>query len=422
MRPVERKLAAVDTEIHDLAEGIKSVWAVAREQDREPTDDEARDVESNLRKIEHLKGERKKLEEQKSVEDKVYDLSKSFGRAEPVDGPSQGAKVVSEPPPTVGDIVINSAVYKSLVAGGIGGGEWKSGPIEIDTKGTVTTTGGTTVMTPPQFQPGIVPTLFQRLSVADLIATGTTDSPVIKYLEETTATNAAAVVAEGTAKPESTLAFTDRTDLVKKIATYMPVTDETLEDAPALRSYINQRLGYFIQQKEEDHLLNGTSVGIFQRSLSTYARGTVDDNALAIFKAMNGARGSFFVDPEGLIIHPTNWQAIRTAKDSQGQYYGGGPFYGPYGGPQGPASSNQFSADNLWGVPVIVTSAITVGTALFGPFRTGAQIFRKSGITLEATNSHGTYFTSDITTIRAEERLALAVYRPSAFVQVTGLA
>ena len=69
---------------------------------------------------------------------------------------------------------------------------------------------------------------------------------------------------------------------------------------------------------------------------------------------------------------------------------------------------------------VLVTSAITVGTALVGAFGEGAAIFRKGGVTVEATNCHGTYFASDITTLRAELRLALGVFRPSAFVAVTG--
>ena len=44
-------------------------------------------------------------------------------------------------------------------------------------------------------------TLFQRLTVADLLASGTTNSSVVRYIKETTATNAAASVAEGAAKP-----------------------------------------------------------------------------------------------------------------------------------------------------------------------------------------------------------------------------
>ena len=159
-------------------------------------------------------------------------------------------------------------------------------------------------------------------------------------------TNAAAPTSEGATKPESTIVFGETSEPVRKIATGIPISDELLEDAPQISAYLNQRLQLFVSTAEEAQVLlgNGTApnlAGIVSpgnRTIGTYARGTADDNALAVFKAANGARGSSFLEPDTVVIHPTNWQAIRTAKDSQGQYYGGGPFYGPYGGPQGPAT------------------------------------------------------------------------------------
>jgi HK97 family phage major capsid protein len=71
---------------------------------------------------------------------------------------------------------------------------------------------------------------------------------------------------------------------------------------------------------------------------------------------------------------------------------------------------------------VVVTSNITVGSALVGAFSTGAAVHRKGGLRVEATNSHGSYFAQNLTAIRGEERLALCVYRPSAFTVITGLA
>jgi HK97 family phage major capsid protein len=203
------------------------------------------------------------------------------------------------------------------------------------------------------------------------------------------------------------------------------VSDELLEDAPQISAYLNQRLQLFVSTAEEAQVLlgNGSApnlAGIVSpgnRTIGTYARGTADDNATAIFKAANGTRGSSFLDPDTVVIHPTNWQAIRLGKDSSGQYYGGGPFYGPYGGPQGPASASQFqTTENLWNMRVVV------GSCLVGAFGQGAAIHRRGGLRVEASNSHSTFFASNLTAIRAEERLALCLYRPTAFTVVTGLA
>ncbi len=141
-----------------------------------------------------------------------------------------------------------------------------------------------------------------------------------------------------------------------------------------------------------------------------------------LFKAMNGVRGSAFLDVDAIVIHPTNWQAMRLAKDTCGQFYGGGPVLRPLrGSARAVERRPQFSADHLWGVRVVVTSAITVGTALVGSFGQAASLYRKGGLTVEATNSHSTYFASNITSLRAESRAALAVFRPSAFCAVVGL-
>jgi HK97 family phage major capsid protein len=70
---------------------------------------------------------------------------------------------------------------------------------------------------------------------------------------------------------------------------------------------------------------------------------------------------------------------------------------------------------------VVATVAQTQHTAFVGAFKLGAQVFRRQGITLETTNSNVDDFVKNLITIRAEERLALAVYRPLAFCTVTGL-
>ncbi len=315
--------------------------------------------------------------------------------------------------------------YKNVL-GMIGKGSFQSGPMEL--KATVSQTASGIVQ--PDVQGGFLPILFQRLTVSDLMPQGATNSNTVRYLKETTATNAAAAVAEGGAKPESTLIFSQVDEPVRKIATTIKVTDEMLEDEAQIRSYIDGRLGLFVQMAEEAQLTSGSGVapnltGILNRAGLTAAQAKGADTALdAIFKDITKIRVASFLEPDSIVLHPTDWQNIRLLKDANNQYYGGGPFnYGPYGVGQNTSRTSMITAgsDTLWGLRVVVTTAITVGTALIGAFGTAAQVFRRGGIVVEATNSNEDDFKNNLVAIRAEERLALAVYRPSAFSTVTGL-
>lgn len=319
---------------------------------------------------------------------------------------------------SLGQAFVDSETYAWLKKNPGRGTGWNSPSSElpgIEIYGATLTegSGGAALLT-PEIRPGILEFLQRPLVVADLIAPGSTDATSVKYMVESAPTNAAATVQEGASKPESTLVFTSRTDDVRKIATWLPVTDEMLEDVPQIRSFIDNRLRLFVQLAEDDQILNGDGVdpnilGIRNRAglQADQARGS-DTNVDAIFKQMTTILVNALIQPDATVMHPTNWQTIALSKDANGQYYGQGPFAAP--GPR-----------VLWGYPVAVTVAMTSGVALPGAFRSGAQLFRKGGLVTAASNSHSDFFTKNLTAIRAEERAALAVYRPGGFGEVTGL-
>jgi HK97 family phage major capsid protein len=436
MNRFEKRKLAIEKSMGEHADKFKAIYAKADEENRDPTQDERLEIEQNVKAIETLKEELVDVEQNIKTLDHVDQISTQFG------GPP--APTLEHPAPRVtpggdwGDRLAKSIGEQFVESGGFKkvqgtdrGQTFTSGAVEIDTKGTLLSTAGgggaPLANLVPQVVPGVVDKLFQRLTVADLILSGQTDSPTLRYAVEGTATNAAAGVAEGGAKPESTLGLTSTDETVKKIATTLVVSDEMLEDAAQVQSYINGRLSLFVQIEEERQLLRGAGtnelVGIMAaaRGINVYAGGTAAGNkAVQLFKAMNGQRGSALLEPDWIVINPTDWEAIRLATDDNGQYFGGGPFQGPYSG-----TGRNFAASNivsgadefLWNKPVVVTSALGSGTALVGT-RSAAQVFRRSGLTVEATNSHSTYFTSNLVAIRAEQRLGLAVYRPAAFTDV----
>lgn len=418
---------------------IKEIWAKADEEDRETSPEERGEVEERLKAIETLKEKKAEVADAIKVEDKVNEISTDLGPAQSGlkditvggDREPQVAQVKS-----LGEMFVQAPEFKAVHEQFKSGvrQQFSTGAIPMQAKGTLTETAGSGLglATPaPQVIPGVTESLFQRLSVADLLMSGQATTSSIRYVVEGTATSGAAGVAEGAAKPESTLGLSTVDEPVKKIATVLSVSDEMLEDAAQVQSYINGRLSLFVKIEEERQLLRGTGtnelVGIIQRSgVNTYARGTVDNNAVALFKALNGTRGSAYLEPDAIIMNPANWQTTRLLTDTAGQFFGGGPFLGPYGGPQGPVSATggqlQGGLDTIWGKPVVVTSAIGAGTALLGSFGQAAQVYRRGGLSIEASNSHDTYFTRNLVAIRAEMREGLAVYRPSAFTVVSGLA
>jgi HK97 family phage major capsid protein len=246
---------------------------------------------------------------------------------------------------------------------------------------------------------------------------------------EGTASSAAAGVAEGGTKPASDIALSTVDEPVKKIATVLTISDELLEDAVQVQQYLNNRLSLFVRLEEERQLLRGGGtnelVGVFGRSgINTYTKLAADDNATALAKVLANTAGSAFLQPDTIIMHPSNWLSTRILRDGTGrtvgQFYGGGPFTGAYGN-GGAIDAGLFGA-SLWNTRVVLSNYVGAGTALVGNFGQGAQIFRRGGPTVEASNSHASYFQTNLVMLRAESRLALAVYRPVAFTDVRGLA
>lgn len=328
---------------------------------------------------------------------------------------------------TIGEQVIASDAYRSML--GAKGARF-SASVDVKTVGTidegtsVTGTvfdgmGGAAVV--PQYLPGIVDLRFPPLLVADLFAQGTTDSALISYVKETAFQNSAAGTAEKTKKPQSDDSLARVNAQVGKIAHFLKVTDEMAQDVPAYVSFLNNRLILGVQQKEQVELLQGSGYpsvpGILgQSGLATAVAANGASQPIdieAVFAQLTAIRTTAWLEPDAILVNPSDWQSIKLRKDSNGQYFSGGPFTGSYG------NGGYSNVDALWGVRVVVTPAVPAKTILVGAFKEGAQIFRRQGVTVEMTNSNQDDFENNLITVRAEERLALAVYRPGAFGKVT---
>jgi HK97 family phage major capsid protein len=369
----------------------------------------------------------------------LRDLTKSLG---PAGGPlSANGGSSNMQFKSAGEQFTESAGYKAILRNR--GKSWSSGLVDVglNMKGTLlegpgapgTGTGGG-LLGAPQVVPGAVQVLFRPLVFEDLLMSGQATTNTVRYAVEGTATSGAAGVAEGGVKPESTLAFSTLDEPIKKIATSITVSDELLEDAPAIQAFISGQLTFisgqlslFVSLESERQLIRGTQGGnevqglLTSRSVPVYAGGTaVGNKAVQLLKAMNGMRGSAFLEPDWIAVHPGDYEDLRLLADSSGQLLGGGPWLGSYG------NSSQVSSggaggfvDTLWGKPVYITPATgaTKGTAIVGT-TSSAQVWNRGGLSVEATNSHASNFVLNLSVIRAERRLGLTCHRPTGFVEV----
>jgi HK97 family phage major capsid protein len=375
--------------------------------------DEAERIEPLNKELAAMQDRRSDLKERADAKARVEEEAKANRLPQPKEG---GPKVEVK---SVGQHFVDSDGFKAFMEDGQQNIAVEIPLTAFDIKGTLGTddaladVDGEYVVQNIRL-PGIQMPREQALTLASMFSQGATDQQAVPYMREDTiiTVNAADSVAEGAAKPESTLAFEELTSPVRKLATWLPVTDEAFSDVPALRSYVNNRLRIFLNQVEEDQLLNGDGIapnleGILNvTGIQTYAL-SAEPIPDAIHKGMTLIwTGSFFV-PDGLLLHPADWEEIRLLRTADGIYI--------WGSPQDPGTPR------IWGVPITQTTAISEGTGLLGNFKQGATVYRRQGLTMKVSDSHAALFVSNTVAILVEERLALVPFRPAAFCTVTGI-
>ena len=291
--------------------------------------------------------------------------------------------------------------------------EGKRGKIDMSLKATITSlttdaAGSAGASVNETRLPGIVTQPNRRMTIRDLITPGQMDGSVLEYVREKGFTNSAAPVAEGAAKPQTDIQLELISTSAKVIAHTAKASRQILDDSSQLRTYIDGRLRYGLSFVEETQLLNGDGTGqnlngiipqatTFSNAFVPAGANLLDTLRLAMLQA---ALAEYPATAH--VLHPTDWAKLEMLKDGDGNYL--------IGVPQGTASPT------LWGLPVVATQAIAATTFLTGAFMLGAQVFDRWNARVEIATENEDDFVKNMVTMLCEERLALAVYRPEAFI------
>ena len=255
----------------------------------------------------------------------------------------------------------------------------------------------------------VVTAVREALVIRNLFGAETISGNALTYLVEGAQEGDAAVTKEGAKKAQ--IHFADPTPVtvsLKKLTAFIKESDEYIADYPFLASAINGRLLYALQLKEQNELVADLikTSGIQTDTTGFTASTGADALANLIFGAMMDVQTATGYAADAIVLAPKTWQLLRLGQDKNGAYYGGGYFADAQG-------------KQLWGIPVVTSTAVTADQIIVGAFKTCGSVVTKGGITVESTNSDEDDFVKNLMTIRAEERLALAVRRPAGFKLIT---
>ena len=269
--------------------------------------------------------------------------------------------------------------------------------------------GVATGVVEPQRLPGVDVRPKQRLFIRDLIATGRTDGPAIFWVQQTGFTNAARVVVEGTQKPYSDIAFATKITPVTTIAHMFKASKQILDDFKQLQSLVDLEMRYGLKYAEEQEILFGDGTGAHLLGIVPQASAYDATGIPAGATAIDTLRWAMLqaqlarIPATGHVLHFRNWAEIELLKDTLGRYI--------IGDPQGTL------APRLWNLPVVPTEIPAfLDKFLTGAFAQGAQLFDREDANVVISTENVDDFEKNMISIRCEERAALAVYRPEAFI------
>lgn len=335
-------------------------------------------------------------EAEAQLKTRLGEIEQEFARV-----PSQTTLAPRE---SLGSVVIKSEALKAF-ASSLEGGKRLSIPVNSALLSSDIPAG----VVEPQRLPGIDVAPKQRLFIRDLISPGRTSAPAIFWVQQTGFTNAAKVVAEGQAKPYSDIKFDIQITAVSTLAHMFKAAKQILDDFSQLQSTVDVEMRYGLKYVEEEEVLFGDGTGVHLKGIVPQAsvykpafevldQSGIDDLRLAMLQAQLAR-----LPASGHVLHFIDWAKIELTKDGLGRYILANPL-----GLAGPL---------LWGLPVVATEASAFeGKFLTGAFRTGAQLFDREDANVVISTENADDFEKNLISIRCEERVALAVKRPEAFI------
>lgn len=282
------------------------------------------------------------------------------------------------------------------------------GFIQIKTVGTMSVADNVTGQMPQaEREAGFNNVVRQAFTIRNGSNVFPISSTLAEWVEQSGIEGSAGMTAEGGTKTQLDWDYTVANAAVKKITTYVKISEEMLNDIDGMLGEINGNLAYQIELLEEQQLITGVGTTIYINGIEKYAQaldlaalsGTVeaannwDVLAAAITQIKVNAKASanrIFLNPADVFL------TIHASKDTTNDYINPVTVV-----PNAVAGAHP--SIFVWGVPVVESDSITAGEFLVADM-TKFTIRDKEALRIEI-GLDGNDFTKNLVTIRGEKRL-----------------
>lgn len=267
----------------------------------------------------------------------------------------------------------------------------------------------------PTVVPGVILQPYNSTHMRNLLAVGNTDSNLVRYVRDNGGEGGPTTVAEGGTKPQMDRDLQIYDAPVRKIATYLRVPEEMIEDIPFLTSFLTNIGTEEVLAVEDTQILYGDGTGQNLSGIATSGNFT----AFAAGSTVIGASSNRYDvlgmsstqmrlgkrNPSFHLVNPRDYFEMVSAKDSTNNYIlrGGG---------------NGILPVDAGGVPIIQANQVTAGDFITMD-RNAAQIFFRSNISVRFYEQDQDNAIKNMVTIVIEERLALAIYYVTGIIKGT---
>lgn len=288
-------------------------------------------------------------------------------------------------------------------------GEGKGFSITMDRKvvgnmGSSANLTGTYFVT-PQVVPGVILQPYEEVHLRNILPVGQTNSNVIRYVRDNGGEGGPGMVDEAGTKPQMDRDLQILDANVRKIATYMRVPEEMMDDIPYLSSFLTQVGTEEVMLLEDEQILYGDGLG--QNLSGLEENSTAFDDALLTdiedpneFDVLRAGRTQARLlrrRPTVALVNPADYFRMESTKDSTGNYMllGGGNGIQP--------------GRNVSGLTIIDHTSVEEDDFFIIDPR-AAQIFDRTGLSVRFYDQDQDNAIKNLITIVIEKRLALPIY------------